>query len=223
MEEDAFATMGPPLNRLSWGLSAPRDPAPSPVSSSPLLQGKSTVLLCVVFVANASSLYCAGEQLNISFSSEKSQQLVKKKKKVSFSCCWCYICLEKASGWVLITLAIELGCQLASSGNCFPWQDPVGWEKRRAMQGINTGIHFLHSSVIIVPRACRYLLPIGMRAKLWLTPIDWWGQGVQWGGGGEGLEGLECPCDCHSKWKSETVWSENDRVYEDRRRWRKSP
>ena len=82
------------------------------------------------------------------------------------------ICLEKARGRGPIALAIESGCQLASSDNCFPWQDPVGREKESAVWGINTGIHFHRSLVIIVSWARGYLLPICVRAKLWLTPID---------------------------------------------------
>lgn len=82
------------------------------------------------------------------------------------------ICLEKARGWGLIALAIEPGCQLASSDNCFPWQDPVGREKRSAVWRVDAGIHFHRSPVIIVPWARGYLLPICVRAKLWLTPID---------------------------------------------------
>lgn len=89
------------------------------------------------------------------------------------------ICLEKAWGRGLIPLAIESGCQLASSDNCFPWQDPVGREKRSAVWGINAGIHFHCSPVIIVSWARGYLLPICVRAKLWLTPIDQRGQGMQ--------------------------------------------
>lgn len=89
------------------------------------------------------------------------------------------ICLEKAWGWGLIALATESGCQLASSDNCFPWQDPVGREKRSAVWRVNAGIHFHRSPVIIVSWARGYLLPICVRAKLWLTPIDQRDQGMQ--------------------------------------------
>ena len=45
------------------------------------------------------------------------------------------ICLEKAWGWGLLALAMESGCQLASSDNCFPWQDPVGpGEEERSVE-----------------------------------------------------------------------------------------
>lgn len=187
--------------RLLWLVSTTRlqpSASSSPLVHPPLRSGgratcrvdwlqKSNVRYSV-FVGSIALLYCAEEQKKMEFSFDRSQQLVKKKKKKKKNAFNFHvdsaICLEKASGWVLITLAIELGCQLASSDNCFPWQDPVGGEKRRAMLGINTGIHFCHSSVIIVPHACRYLLPVGMRAKLWLTPIDWRGQGVRGEGGG---------------------------------------
>lgn len=93
------------------------------------------------------------------------------------------ICLEKAWGWGLIALAIESACQLASSDNCFPWQDPVGREKRSAVWRVNAGIHFHRNPVIIVSWAQGYLLPICVRTKLWLTPIDHRDQGMQ----GEGF------------------------------------
>lgn len=96
------------------------------------------------------------------------------------------ICLEKAWGWGLIALAIESGCQLASSDNCFPWQDPVGREKRSTVWRVNAGIHFHRSPVIIVSWARGYLLPICVRAKHWLTPIDQRDQGME-GGRGEGF------------------------------------
>lgn len=124
------------------------------------------------------------------------------------------ICLEKAWGRGLIALAIELGCQLASSDNCFPWQDPVGQEKRSTVWGINAGIHFHPSLVIIVSWARGYLLPICVRAKLWLTPIDQRGQGMQGWREREGcLEGLEYHHDCHSKITSggERGWWEGER------------
>lgn len=117
------------------------------------------------------------------------------------------ICLEKAWGWGLIVLAIESGCQLASSDNCFPWQDPVGREKRSPVWGVNAGIHFHCSPVIIVSWAQGYLLPICVRANVWLTPIDQRDQGMK-GERETGLEGLEYHHDCHSKVSSEGKWDD---------------
>lgn len=103
------------------------------------------------------------------------------------------ICLEKARGWGLIALAIEWGCQLASSDNCFPWQDPGGQGKRSTEWRRGAGIHFHLIPVIIVLWARGYLLPICVRAKFWLTPIDQ----RDWKEGKRG--GLEYRRDCHSK------------------------
>ncbi|TNN70487.1 hypothetical protein EYF80_019222 [Liparis tanakae] len=74
------------------------------------------------------------------------------------------ICLEKARGRGPI--AMGSGCQLASSDNCFPWQDPVGRERSGAARRVDAGIHFHRSLVIIVSRAPGYSLPICVRAKL---------------------------------------------------------
>lgn len=52
------------------------------------------------------------------------------------------ICLEKARGRGPIALAMERGCQLASSDNCFPWQDPVGREEEERGVGSRRGNPF---------------------------------------------------------------------------------
>lgn len=142
------ATITPPILWListSWFHSSASS---SPLVHRPLWSGRLapcridwlqnpmpfTVCLCC---HNCLTILCRRTKENGIFF-DRNQQLVKKVFNFHVDAA---VCLEKASGWVLITLAIELGCQLASSDNCFPWQDPVGWEKSRAMQGINTGIY----------------------------------------------------------------------------------
>lgn len=104
------------------------------------------------------------------------------------------ICLGKAWGWGLIGLATESGCQLASSGNCFPWQDPGGRGKGEHWVESRRGNLFHLSPVIIVQWARGDLLPICARARA-LIDTHW----PERPGNEGGLEGLDNPNNCHSK------------------------
>lgn len=76
------------------------------------------------------------------------------------------------------------------------------------MQKINTVIHFCHTTLIIVPHACRYLLPVGMRAGE--------ARGCR-GVGGGGWKALSITLIVTQSGRVKQDDGENDRAYEDRR------